>query len=183
MKKKPTRYIAEAAIIAALYAALTYFLAPISYGAVQFRISEALTILPVLTPAAIPGLTIGCLIANFNSPFGLVDVLLGTLATLLAVFCTRATRNVRIKDLPLLSAVFPVLFNAFIVGLDILIAMPDAPNGFSFQNFTFKAYLFNVLTVGLGELAVCFVLGLPLCKGLEKTKLFGPNKNNYNTQL
>ncbi|MBQ7596884.1 MAG: QueT transporter family protein [Clostridia bacterium] len=173
-KTKPTRFIAEAAVIAALYAALTCFLAPISYGSVQFRVSEALTILPVLTPAAIPGLTIGCLIANFSSPFGIVDVVLGTLATFLASICTMATRNIRFKNLPLLSAFFPVLFNAVIVGLDILIAVPDAPHGFSFSDFTFKAYLINMLTVGLGEIVVCYLLGVPLCKALEKTKLF-PN--------
>ena len=175
-KAKTTRYIAEAAIIAALYAALTYFLAPISFGSIQFRVSEALTILPVLTPAAIPGLTIGCLIANFSSPFGMVDVILGTFATLLAAICSRAARNIQFKNLPLLSAFFPVIFNAVIVGLDILIAVPEAQYGFSFADFTFTAYLMNMLTVGFGELVICYILGVPFCKALESTKLYNTNK-------
>ena len=82
--KKSTVYTVQGALIAAVYAALTYAVAPLSFGATQFRISEALTILPVFTPAAIPGLAIGCVIANIGSPFGPIDIVLGTLATLLS---------------------------------------------------------------------------------------------------
>lgn len=166
MKKtnKGTIYLVQAALIAAIYAALTYFIAPLSFGAQQFRISEALTVLPALTPAAIPGLTIGCIIANLNSPYGIVDILCGTLATLLAAICTRLTRKVRFKNVPVLSLIFPVIFNGIIVGCEISFFIPD---GFSFA---------GLLTVGasvaFGEAVVCYLLGIPLFIGLNRTKIF-----------
>ena len=89
-KKERVRRLAEAGLIAAMYAALTVAVTPIAYGPVQFRISEVLTILPVFTPAAIPGLTVGCFVANLfglmsgANPAGAWDLLLGPLATLLA---------------------------------------------------------------------------------------------------
>ncbi len=166
MKKsrKGTFYIVQAALIAAIYAAVTYFIAPISFGAQQFRISEALTVLPVLTPAAIPGLTIGCLIANFNSPYGMVDVICGTLATLLAALCSRLTRKIRFKNIPFLSLLFPVLFNGIIIGLEISIFLPE---GFSWISFITMGS-----SVAFGEAVVCYLAGTPLFLALEKTKLF-----------
>ena len=91
MPNKLTRRMVEGAMIAALYVALTYFsrLLGLADGAVQFRLSELLTVLPAFTPAAIPGLTIGCLIANLGSPYGIADIISGTLATFLAALCTR----------------------------------------------------------------------------------------------
>ncbi|MCQ2479618.1 MAG: QueT transporter family protein [Clostridia bacterium] len=164
MKKTSTTYVAQAAVIAAFYAVLTLLLQPVSFAGSQLRVSEALTLLPVLTPAAVPGLAIGCLISNLASPYGVIDIVLGTLATLLAAVFTRRMRNVRIKNLPVFSAVFPVLFNAVAVGASIAIMNEGG--------FTLGIFAFNALTVALGESIVCFVLGLPLCRVLEKTKIF-----------
>ena len=162
--QKRTTFIVESALIAGIYAAVTYFVAPVSFGAQQFRMSESLTILPALTPNAIPGLTIGCLIANINSPYGVLDIICGTLATFLAAVCTRYTRNIKIKELPLLSFIFPVLFNGIIIGLELSFFMPE---GFSFIGF-----LSISLSVAFGEAVVCYILGLPLYIGLRRTKIF-----------
>lgn len=106
-----TGTLTRGAIIAALYAAITLLFAPISYGEVQIRLSEALTLLPVLLPEAVPALAVGCLLSNILGGAMIFDVIFGTLATLLAALCTRALRgNV------LLASFMPVLFNGLIVG-------------------------------------------------------------------
>ncbi|MBR5321586.1 MAG: QueT transporter family protein, partial [Clostridia bacterium] len=130
--KKKTMFIVESAVIAAIYAGLTYLagIFGVAYGGIQFRFSEALTILAVFSPAAIPGLTIGCFLGNITSPYGIVDVICGTLATLIAAVLSYKTRNIKFKDLPLLSAIFPVIANAIIVGLEITLFMPE---GFAFK--------------------------------------------------
>ena len=91
-------------MIAAIYAALTYLAMALNlaYGSIQFRFSEALTILPIFTPAAVPGLAIGCLIGNLASPYPL-DLVFGTAASLIAALLTRAVRKVRIKNVPVLA--------------------------------------------------------------------------------
>lgn len=164
MKKQKTRFIVQSALIAALYAALTYVAAALNlaYGPVQFRFSEALTVLAAFTPAAIPGLAIGCFLGNLSSPM-ILDVVLGTLATLLAAGCSYLTRNIRFKNLPLLSLLFPVIFNALIVGAEITFFLPE---GFSMQG-----YLLNAAWVGLGELVVCYVGGVPLSMALNQPAL------------
>lgn len=140
--KSTARYIARTALIAALYTALTYCCAPIAYGPIQFRISEALTILPLFYVEAIPALALGCFLSNLiSTPW---DMLLGTLATLVAAIATRAVRNV------LVGAIFPVIANAFTVPAIFILTDVSA------------AYWFNVLTVGGGELAVVALLGIPL---------------------
>lgn len=165
MNKKKTVFVVESAVIAAIYAGLTYFAAllNVAYGGIQFRFSEALTILPVFSPAAIPGLTIGCFLGNITSPYGLVDVICGTLATLIAAVLSYWTRNVKFKDMPLLSSIFPVLSNAIIIGLEITLFMPEG--------FKFEVFLISALQVGLGELVMCYGLGIPLYKVIKKTKL------------
>lgn len=136
-----SKRIARTAVIAALYACLTY-VNPLSYGAIQFRISEALTVLPLFYVEAIPALAIGCLLANvLSTPW---DMLLGTLATLIAAVATHYSRKVFI------GIIWPVIANAFTVPAIL------ALSGISY------AYWFNVLTVGCGELAVVCVLGIPL---------------------
>ena len=97
MKKGTLLYLAQAGMIAAIYAALTYLAMALNlaYGSIQFRFSEALTILPIFTPAAVPGLAIGCLIGNLASPYPL-DLVFGTAASLIAALLTRAVRKVRI---------------------------------------------------------------------------------------
>lgn len=161
------RFLVEAAVIAALYTVLTYVAAAmnLAYGIFQFRFSEALTILPVFTPAAIPGLALGCFLSNLASPLGIVDWVFGTLATVLAAVLSYALRKVQIKGLPVLSALPPVLTNTVIVGFE-LACLSDI--GFAFQNFSWTAYGASALSVGVGELVVCVVLGLPLCALLKK---------------
>lgn len=181
MKNKTTLYIVQGAIIAALYAALTILqnvLIPGSASmAVQFRISEALTILALYTPAAIPGLTIGCVIANISSipALGPYDLIFGSIATLLATLAMYALRNVRFFKLPVLAALMPALFNGIIVGFEIDFFFINNAQAFNFIDFLVQGGL-----VALGELAVLFVLGLPLSRvieinGLDK-KLFAPKK-------
>ena len=163
-RKFDTAFLVQAAVIAAIYAALTLFAAPISFGAQQFRISEALTVLPVLTPAAIPGLAVGCVITNLGSPYGIIDIICGASATFLAALCTRASRNIRFRKLPVLSLIFPVIFNGIIVGLEISFFLPD---GISFFGFAASA-----AGVAFGELVSCYALGLPLYAALSKTRIF-----------
>ena len=153
--KGTVRYLVETGLIAALYAALTYLCSffGLAYGSVQFRISEALTLLPVLTPAAIPGLTIGCLLANLLGGCSVIDIVFGSLATLLAAIVTR-----RLREKPVLAALSPVLFNAVIVGLVLryTLQLPLLP---------------SMLWVGLGELGACVVIGLPLLWLLKKSRI------------
>lgn len=153
MKRRSTaRWICEVGIIAAMYAVLTIFLAPISFGQVQFRVAEVLMILPFFTPSAIPGLFIGCLIANtVGSSFGLLDIVAGSLATLAAA---AIASRIKIKWLVPLPT---VLVNAAVVAY-ILYAMAGLP------------YLISAACVGLGEAVVCFGLGMPLLYLLDRYK-------------
>ena len=156
-----TRKLVRGALIAAIYVALCLMLAPLSYGAVQVRISEALTLLPVLCPDAIWGITIGCLISNMLS-FSPWDMLLGTLASLTAAVCTYKLASVRIKNLPFVAALPPVLINAVVIGAEITyIFMPETAS--------FAVLMFNMLSVGAGQIISCFVIGLPLVRLIEKT--------------
>lgn len=151
-----TRSVCLSAIIAALYAALTLLLQPFSYGSVQCRISEALTLLPAIFPQAIPGLTLGCLISNLFNPLGatVYDIVFGTLATLVAAILTYRIRgNLLLKALP------PVLCNAVIVGLVLTYA------------YGIDVLWLNMLTVGLGEAVACYVLGVPMMKLIQKQDL------------
>ena len=159
------RFLVQSAMVAAIYTVLTYLasMMNLAYGTVQFRFSEALTILPVLTPAAIPGLTLGCFLSNLASPLGPVDWVFGSLATLLAAVCSYGTRNMKVKGLPVVSAVFPVLFNAVIIGLEnVWLASGEGEAAWA-------AFLPIAVSVGGGELVVCFALGLPLYYAIEKS--------------
>lgn len=159
-KNSKTVYLVQSAVIAALYTALTYLVSPLSYGVTQFRFSEALTILPVFTPAAIPGLTIGCLISNIGSPFGLADLFFGTFATLISAILTRISRNILFKKIPIVSPVFPVILNGFFVGIEFCF--------FVEKSATFSLFFATFLSVALGELVVCYLLGIPLYFGIKK---------------
>lgn len=125
MKNKKLMFVVQAAVIAAMYTALTYaqnFLLPgTTSAAVQFRVSEALNIFALFTPAAIPGLTIGCVLSNlYNIGSGLpLDMIFGSLATLLATVCIYLLRNVKIKSYPLPAMLMPAVFNGIIVGWEI----------------------------------------------------------------
>lgn len=163
MKKTNTRTIAKAALIAAAYTALTWLSEAmgLGFGSVQFRLSEMLTVLPVFTPAAIPGLVLGCILSNAASPLGPIDIFVGSAATLLQSICSQKLRNVRIKNIPLLSLLMPVFFNAVFVGAEIAFLSADA-EGF------WVSFGTTALSVGFGELLVCTVLALPLFRLFEK---------------
>ena len=160
-----TRSLVRGGLIAALYVVLTMIFQPISFGAIQFRIAEALTLLPILTVDAVPGLFIGCLIANAMGGGVWFDVALGSVATLLAAICTR-----KYRAKPPLAALFPTIFNGLIVGPVVYFAYVRAPG----DPVSVPTLLFNMSTVAFGELVVCYVLGLPMIYGLKAlpAKLF-----------
>ena len=166
---KNVRSLTQAAMIAALYAVLTYAAAAVNlaYGAVQFRFSEALTVLPVFTPAAIPGLAVGCFLANLGSPLGLVDWIFGTGATLLAAVGTWMARKIQIKGVPVLAPLPPVIANVVLVGFEL--SCLSSAGTFALGNFTWAAFGASALSVGIGELVICYALGLPLLLALRKT--------------
>lgn len=142
-------------VIAALYIALTFLFQAISFGQIQFRISEALCLLPVLCVEAVPGLAVGCLVANLIGGALPPDVIFGTLATLLAAISSRLLRkNVW------LAALMPVVFNGVIVGLVLTYC------------YQIPTLWLNMFTVALGEAVVCFCAGIPMVKGLQKLPLF-----------
>ena len=151
MKKKKVLFIAQTAGIAAMYAALTYaqnlLLPGTTSAAVQFRVSEALNVLALFTPAAIPGLTLGCVLSNLvNIGAGLpLDMIFGSLATLGATGCMYALRQVKIKNYPLLSLLMPALWNGVIVGWEIEVFFIDG-------KFNWISFLTQGGLVALGEL-------------------------------
>lgn len=149
------RQLASAAAIAAAYAGLTVLLPIPQYGGIQFRVAEAMTVLPFLFPEAVFGLAVGCFLANLLSPYAL-DWVFGTLATLLAAVWTSRIKRPWLAPLP------PVVCNAVIVGAEI--AWFAAMGGAAFR----PAYVLSALTVGLGEAAACYGLGLPLLRLLPR---------------
>ena len=150
MRNKGLRYLIQGAIIAALYVALTLIFAPISFGAVQVRVSEMLCVLPFFTPAAVPGLFIGCLIGNTMGPnLGIWDIVAGSLATLLSAFLASRIKNKWLVPLP------AVLINAVVVGI-LLNQVLNLPLWAS------------MLSVGVGQVVACYVLGLPLLLVLQR---------------
>lgn len=158
-KKFDLRDLTMAGLIAALYVLLTLFaqMLGLASGVIQIRISEALTILPVFTVAAVPGLTIGCLLANFMTGCAAWDVLFGTLATFLGAVGTRVIG----RRVPVLGPVFPILANCLIVP-PVLMYVYGAE----------EAWWFLIITVGIGEILSCGVLGWILYKALKRTTLF-----------
>ena len=149
---KNTNTLTRGAIIAALYAAITLLLAPISYGEVQIRISEALTLLPILLPEAVPALAVGCLLANILGGATIFDIIFGTLATLLAAFCTRMLR----KNM-LAASFMPVLFNGVIVGA--VVHYGYAP---------VMPLALCMLFVAAGEAVSCMLLGPIVLRAVER---------------
>lgn len=164
MRKFDTRQITLAAAVAALYALLTYFgsIFGLTYGPVQFRFAEALCVLPFLFPTAAPGLFVGCLIANLLSPYGLVDVVCGSAATLIAALITARVRHRWLAPLP------AVLSNGVIIGA--MLAWYEAGFGPGFWGM----FAYNGLAVALGELGACYVLGMLLLYAIPKIKYFQP---------
>ena len=156
---KAIAFVARAGVTAGLYAVLTIVLAPISYGPVQCRISEIMTLFPLFYAEAIPGLIIGCLIANIYSGWW-ADMVFGTLATAIAALGTYLVgRKIKAKSAPFIGGIFPVIINAVILPLMWLL----------FSNDT--AYWFNFVTVLAGQLVAVYILGLPVFFALKKAKL------------
>jgi len=154
------QFVLQAAVIGGVYGVLTLLLAPISYGMVQVRVSEALTVLPRFTKAAIPGLFIGCFLANLLGSGNIIDIVFGSLATLLA-----ALLSYKLREKPWLVPLPPVLLNAVIVGAVLYYGYgvaPEIAGGWGL--------LADMAFVGLGQGAACYVLGMPLQKILEKYK-------------
>lgn len=161
MKNKNVTFLTQAAMIAAIYVVLTYVFAPFSFGEVQIRISEALTILPLFTPAATPGLFVGCLVGNILGGAILPDIIFGSIATLIGAIGTYMLRQQR----PVFGTLPPIIANIVIVpfvlryGYGVALPIP-----------------FMMLTVGIGEVASCLVLGLVLYTALSRYRntLFHP---------
>jgi len=143
-----TKKIARGAAITALYVVITYFLAPVSFGPIQFRAAEALTVLPILFPEAVPALFLGVLLANVIGGF-MVDIIGGSLVTLLAAYVTYKNRD------NIFAYLSPILFNAFLISIYLrtLFGLP---------------YWLNVVQIGLSEAVVVLILGVPLIKYLKK---------------
>ena len=162
MREFSTKDLTLAAMVAALYAVMGYFgnIFGLTFGTIQFRFAEALTVLPFLFPATVPGLFAGCLIVNLLSPYGPMDIVVGSAATLIAAIWTGKLKNKWLAPLP------PVLCNTVLVGFTI--GWAEA-NGFT-AAFPI-AWAWNGFTVGLGELVVCYVLGLLLLEMLPRVKV------------
>ena len=162
MNRNKNMKLANAGMIAAMYVVLTYIanLAGLASGVIQVRLSEALTILPVLTAAAVPGLTVGCVLANLLTGCAAWDVVFGSLATLIGAVGTRLMKNK-----PLLAWIPPVVSNAAIVPV-VLMKVYGVPD----------AWWFLVLTVGAGELISCGLLGLLLLKYARRIPTIKENK-------
>lgn len=179
-----SNYLARVGVIAAAYAACTLitllFLGSLAWGPIQFRVSEALCVLALFTPAAIPGLTLGCVIANVmnivisgTGMLGMLDVVFGSLATFAgALFTWKMRRR------PLVALAGPVLANALIVPAYLPLLLQGV--GFytipfttiSLDNSWLFMYLFGLVTTGVGEAVIMYVLGYPLARSLAKTPMF-----------
>jgi uncharacterized membrane protein len=169
MKNKSIVYLTHAAVIAALYAVLTVgqnvLLPGTASMAVQFRVAEVLAVLAFFTPAAIPGLTVGCVIANISSVtagLGFYDMIFGSIASLLAALTMYALRNVRFKGIPWVGLLMPAVFNGIIVGFEIDFFFIGS------MHFNLVDFLVQGGCVALGELAVMIVLGIPFTLILNK---------------
>lgn len=158
----PAAQLAKAGVIAALYTALTVLVYPLSFGGMQVRVAEILTVLPVYMPSAVPGLTVGCFLSNLiglsmgANPAGAWDLLFGTAATGLAAWATFALRRIRFRGLPLIATLPPVVFNALIVGTELYGVYGGLP------------WWAHVLWVALGQFLACTVGGSVLAAALNR---------------
>ncbi|MBE6737517.1 MAG: QueT transporter family protein [Ruminococcaceae bacterium] len=172
MKRKSyesTLTLVQGALIAALYVAVNYtqelVLPSTTTGPVQFRISEILCTLVLFYPAAIPGVTIGCLLSNLVALGVLpLDMVLGTTATLLAAICAYRLRNIKMFKIPMLSLFMPVIFNSVIIGLELEIFYVKS-------EVFFTGFLLQAGLVALGEFVVCVLGGIPFYLLLSKTEI------------
>ena len=155
MKNKNAAFLTQAAMIAAIYVVLSYVFAPISFGEIQVRIAEALTILPLFTPAAVPGLFIGCLVGNIIGGALLPDIVFGSIATLIGAICTYLLRNQK----PVFGTIPPMVSNTIIVPFVLKYAYGVA-----------LPIPFLMVTVGVGEIISCGILGMIVYYTLNRYK-------------
>lgn len=156
-------------MIAAVYTAISLALAPLSFGNIQIRIAEALVILPLIYFPSVYGVILGCYLTNLIGAImgvnllGFIDVFVGTMATAISAYLTYRFRNVRIKNIPILSLMMPVIFNGIVVGIELGIVL--------FPQNILLGSLISGIEVAIGEL-IAVILGLFLTNGLSKTKIF-----------
>lgn len=156
MKMNKSKFLTQAAMIAAIYVVLVEVFKPISYGIMQVRIAEILTVLPYFTPAAIPGLTVGVIISNVIGPYGLLDIVVGSLATFIAAYLTHKVGKKIWAPLP------PIIVNAIFVGLMLYYIFLGSPD---------EMPLTAIMGwVALGQVIVCYGLGYPFMAILDKYK-------------
>lgn len=164
-----TKTFTKVAMIAAVYTTVTLVLAPVSYGNLQVRVSECLTMLPLIYEPSVFGVTLGCFLSNLigamtgMNPTGYIDALIGTAATFCAAVCTWKLRNMTVKKIPVLSILMPVIWNFFLVGAELgFLLMPERP---------LTGMLVNGAWVAAGEL-ICVIMGYILVRALSRTKIF-----------
>lgn len=146
--------LAVSGMVAGLYVALTLALSPFSFGPLQFRVAEALTLLPYFMPEAIPGLFIGCLLSNLIGGFGLIDIIVGSAATLAAGWLTYKMPNIWIAAIP------PVALNALAVGFYVGL-------------ITQTPVIYSIVYIGVSQAVICFGIGIPFSLLLaSRTKIF-----------
>jgi uncharacterized membrane protein len=169
MPSSSAKRITACAMIAALYFALGLLFLPITYGPVQVRVAEALTLLPIFSPWGVVGVILGCAVTNAYGVaaganiLGALDIFIGTGATLAAALMTRGLRHVRIKGIPILAPLPPVLVNALVIGGELTFVMAGGWDA--------RLFALNALQVGAGQFVSCYVLGLVLVYALEKAGL------------
>lgn len=157
LQSKKISKLVFSAVIAAIYTVLTLLLAPISYGQIQVRASESLTLLPFLSSYSIWGVFLGCIISNLIGGNGIIDVVFGSLATLIAAILTYYIGKSNLKFKKYLAPLPPIIINAVVIGFIL--------------NYTLKLpLLLSIIWVGLGEAISCYVLGLILISIIEKNK-------------
>lgn len=153
MKNNTTKRLVRTAVIAALYAVLTLFLAPISYGNIQFRISEIMVLLAFFDPFYIGGLTLGCFVANILGPNGMIDAIFGTIATFISVYAISITGKYIKNDTKALivASLWPVIFNGIIIGWEL--------------NYLYQLpFILSILEVAFGEFVIVTIVGIPVMK-------------------
>ena len=151
-----TKFLTHAAMIAAIYVVLVEVFKPISHGVMQIRVAEVLTVLPYFTPAAVPGLTVGVIVSNIIGPYGMLDIVVGSLATLIAAYMTYKMRNKILAPLP------PIIVNAVFIGLMLY---------YMFLGSSDEMPLYAIMGwVALGQTIACYGLGYPFMLILDKYK-------------
>ena len=182
MKETNVTRLVKIALIGALYTALTLVIAPLSFSTVQFRISEALTLLPLFSPLGIWGVTFGCFLSNLlgfllgTNPIGLIDAVCGTLATLIAAMITHQIGRISLGSMQkskarvvraLLAPVPVVVSNGLIVGLELTLVFGGNPG----ESLPY-IWMFQGVSVAIGEIVICYTLGMLLTFALYRADLY-----------